>query len=364
MKRSLLFAAIAAVAFSSCSKDDAISINETSKGIGFGVLNNKVQSRATETTVANIGGFSVYAYAHAVGENANYITGTPYYNGVSITVDATGGCTYTDGTKQKMWPKTEQLDFLAYSPADYGLYLTGTVSVDMSAKLEANNQQDLVVAKKLNESGVGVDNYKTEMKFNHALSQIKFKAVSKYSTVNFKVKSIKITGVNLQGITNLTTWAYAAPNGATNTGNGLEWVMAGEVGNVAFGAKTTETINTTAVDLTAANGALMVIPQTLKGGAAIEKGVVTVENILTDKTKSYIVIEYSATDKETGAVLVTNGRCAAPVSTDLKAGLRYVYTMTLAGKGDGGTTEDKLYPIDFTCTVEGWVDGPAVGGEI
>ena len=364
MKKKLLLAAIAAVAFSSCSNDDTVSISETGKGIGFGVLNNKIQSRATETTVANIGGFSVYAYAHASGVAADYTTTTPYYKGVAITVDATGGCTYADNTKQKMWPKTEQLDFLAYSPVNTkNIYLMGTVNTDMSEMLEAAQQQDLVVAKKLNESGVGVDNYKTEMKFNHALSQIKFKAVSKYSTVNFKVKSIKITGVALQGGTNLTTWIPTTPVGSSNTGNGLEWVNAGEIGNVIFGAKTDAEINTTAVDLTADNGALMIIPQTLKSGDPVS-ATNTVTAILADKNHSYIVIEYSATDKDTGAVLVTNGRCAAPVDTDLKAGLRYVYTMTLAGKGDGGTTEDKLYPIDFTCTVEGWVDGPAVGGEI
>ena len=121
MKKSMIFAAIAAVAVSSCSKDDTVSINETGKGINFGVLNNKVQSRATETTVANIGSFNVYAYKHASGATADYTTTTPFYNGVSINVSTTGVCSYANGTQQKMWPKpTDVLDFLAYSPAAYG----------------------------------------------------------------------------------------------------------------------------------------------------------------------------------------------------------------------------------------------------
>ena len=360
MKRSLLFAAIAAVAFSSCSKDDAISINETSKGIGFGVLNNKVQSRATETTVDNIGNFSVYAYNFADGSTVDYTTASPYYNNVTINVASGGVCTYNNNAEQKMWP-TGKLNFLAYSPANYASYNKGTVSVDMSAKLSARLQQDLVVAQKLNQTRVD----KVPMTFNHAMSQIKFRAASKYATVEFLVKSIKITGVNTKGNADLTTWTLTTPNGATNIGNGLAWT-ASDAATVVFGTKTEEKINTTgtAVDLTAISGALMVIPQTLKGGDPVS-ATNTVTQILADMTHSYIVIEYSATDKETGAVLVTNGRCAAPVSTDLKAGLRYTYTMILAGSGDGSASEDKLYPIDFTCTVEGWVDGPTnIGGEI
>lgn len=364
MKRNLIFAAIAAVALSSCSKDDTISINDAGNGISFGVLNNKVQSRATETTVANIANFKVYAYNYADAGTVDYTMTTPYYNGITINVDNAGSCTYADAAEQKMWP-AGKLDFLAYSPSTYGTYSKGVVSVDMAAKLTAASQVDLVAAKKLAQTRVGqADGYKVPMTFSHALSQIKFAAKSKYATVNFKVKSITITGVNTQGTTDLTTWTLTTPNGTTNTGNGLAWTIAGDINNVTFGAKTDAVINTDAVDLTATNGALMIIPQTLKGGAPISKGTVTVESILTAKDKSYIVIEYSATDKDTGATLVTNGRCAAPITTELKAGLRYVYTMTLAGTGDGGTTEDKLYPIDFTCTVDGWVDGPTVGGEI
>lgn len=239
MKKKFVFAALAVAALLSCSKDDTISVNKTNNGIMFGVLNNKVQTKATETTVTNIGSFNVFAYIHDNGVVADYTTTTPYYDNVVINVDNAGNCTYADGTKQKMWPSGKEVNFLAFSPSttEY-TYLKGTVSTDLTTKLAAADQKDLVVAQSLNQSGIGQDNYKTQMKFYHALSQIKFSAKSKYSSVTFKVKSITLTGVNTSGSAPLTTWTPVAPNGTNNTGNGLVWTPGGTSTNMTFGAKT------------------------------------------------------------------------------------------------------------------------------
>ncbi len=367
MNKKLIFAAIAAISLSSCSKDNLVSNNNnTENGVHFGVLNNKVNTKATEITVANISKFSVYAYKHNKGSAATYTEEKPYYNGVSISVDNVGACTYTTSSDQKMWPKTEELDFLAYAPLNSVTYSKGVITADLSTKLNASDQTDVVVAKSINEAGYGKDNYKTTMNFHHAYSQIKFKALSKYASVNFVVKSIRITGVSTKGTADLTTWTAQALDGVNNKGNGLGWTKAttgNVIDNVVFGVKANQTINTSPIDITDDNGALMLMPQVLLGGTPITKSN-TVEQILANKTQSYIVIEYSATDKESGTVLVENGRCAAPISTDLQAGLRYVYSLTLAGNGDGGAVEDKLYPIDFTCTVEGWIDSTIPGVEL
>ncbi len=359
MKITLIFAAIMATALSGCSKDETVSTNETTdKGVLFGVLNTKVPSRATETTSATIGAFSVYAYNYASGTPIDYTTEKPFYNGVTINVDPTGACTYADETKQKMWPSSDLLQFIGFAPTTAASYSRGVITFDMSNRETAARQIDLVVAKKSDQTKVGQpNNYKVPMSFSHALAQIRFKAIGKYPTVRFQVLSGKITGVDTKGTVDLTGWTPTPVNGASNTGNGLVWSLNGGVKSVIFGASGVPEFfdNVTPVDLTHPNGALlMIIPQTLKGGTAIGEGGVTVDDILSATDKSYIVITYRAIDKDTGAILVSNGRCAVPVSTTLKPGLRYVYTLLLAGTGDGSPNEEKLYPIDFTCTVDGW----------
>ena len=111
MKKTIVLMGIAAMAFASCAKD---TIKETNNGraIDFRVA---TQTRATETTTANLTTF----YVTAINES-----GSNYFTNVAFTkVDS-----YFTSSPLYYWPGEETLQFYAYAPS--ATTLGATVTID------------------------------------------------------------------------------------------------------------------------------------------------------------------------------------------------------------------------------------------
>ena len=192
MRRISILMSIAAMILTSCAKD---SMKEANKGraIDFRVA---AQSRATETTTANLTTF----YVTAIDESgSNYFT-----NAAFTKVDE-----YFCSSPAYYWPGSEELNFYAYAPSATSLGATVTINKDTkiiegyAPAVDITDQKDLVTAiatgsKEDEASGVALT-------FNHQLSQIEIKARNANEGYTYKIKGVRLAQPVAQGDLNLAT---------------------------------------------------------------------------------------------------------------------------------------------------------------
>ncbi len=194
MKRLFLFAAVTAVALSSCSKDEVTSTSMDNQAIGFGIYTG-VTTKGTEVTTATLGasggvGFGVLGYYHQSTSTttaawANSSTPNFMYN---EQVKGDGGDPVTwSYSPLKYWPNNtvDRVSFFAYAPyteqtaATDGIELSGNTSEGIPTldyTVTADNIVDLVVAKPL--YNLDKSNYGTQVAFTfqHVLTRLNFSA--------------------------------------------------------------------------------------------------------------------------------------------------------------------------------------------
>lgn len=341
MKKNLLF--IVAITFlaTSCLKDETILVRQEEKPvIGFNSISDRMVKSTGEITIASLDEFYVDAYYYTTTADYTVAT-TKYFNGVEVTSDDAGVCTYSP---VKYWPETEKLDFFAYKGLTLG---TPTVATEMPISFTvadaAASQVDAVVSQALNPTRAT----NVHLNFHHALSQIKFAARSGVEGVKFDVTGIELVYVQPSGSTKLgSSWTPVSP--ATTTGNGLVWTASGTQKDYAAGLASNTNIPYSTTDwtnITAADGALMLIPQSLTAGAS---------GTTPETDKSYIKVTYVAKDATTGVSLTPSSVYyigLGGTSADWKAGVRYTYRISF-----NSITPLGLDPIVFDATVEGWVE--------
>ena len=206
-KSTVMLWAIFGALFMGCSDEEIANVETSSRNaIGFNVLSNAAETRATPTTNTNLKNtdFDVFAFT-ADGTAFMGKVDTEFgHDGVNI-VYKDNKWDYKNAGDLRYWP-TEPLDFYAFNP--------GTVDEAMqwSYMWEATKDTQKITYSCSDEYGSGInahENYDVmyaiakgqtkdknngvvKFNFKHILSQVVFKAKTEYDNMQVNIKDIKI----------------------------------------------------------------------------------------------------------------------------------------------------------------------------
>lgn len=266
-----------------CSDEEIANVETSSRNaIGFNVLSNAAETRATPTTPSNLTStdFDVFAFT-ADGTAFMGKVDTEYgHDGVKI-VYKDGKWDYDDANDLRYWP-SEALDFYAFNP--------GTVSDDMLTFYiwEVDGTTQKISYTCIDEYGAGThENYDVmyaiakgqtkatnngvvKFNFKHILSQVVFKAKTQYDNMRVDIRDIKIHNIRFSGV-------FTLPAAADGTGSWSSPDLAfPHAFTVVKNANITVEGNTTATDISTSSPMLN-IPQeltawTVSGASKTKKG--------------------------------------------------------------------------------------------
>lgn len=342
MKKQLFLVVVAALAMASCSKDESTGINN-GNAIDFRAA---MQTRASETTTANITNFFVTALDK---NDANY------FSDAEFTKD---GAFFTS-TPAYYWPSDgSNLSFFAYSPsaADLG----ATVTINSTTKTLADFQPATTIADQKDFITATAMGSKTDeaagvaLTFAHCLAQIEIKAKNTNGGYVYKVQGVRIG----QPVSQATTFDFGTS----------AWTLGTTKSNYEVTYTSAKTLNATAASIMATDGNnAMLIPQQLTAW--------TPDSDKTNTKKgAYIAVKVNITTTS-GARVYPDASVgeydwvAVPVGTNWVAGQKYVYTLDFSN-GAGRVDPEKPDPTDpdpfkpgedvlgsaikFTVTVTPW----------
>lgn len=355
-----VFAAGAALAMVSCSKDETTGIN-SGEGISF---RSAMATRAVETTINNLNDFKVTALTE---DNASYFQDVTFTKGSSTNFTS---------SPAHYWPASGTLSFFAYAPSSLtGVTINGTTkNVTVTPDAAISKQVDFVTGNATGSkenAGSGV-----ALTLSHRLSQIEVKAKNNNTNYVFKVKGVKIG----QPVSS-ATFDFSTSN----------WQIADNKTNYMIKYDTEHTLAADAVSIMDAsdktdNGNAMLIPQQLTkwdtstDGPNASKG-------------AYLSVLVNITTKDGAQVYPpadgAYGWAAVGIDTNWEPGKKYVYTLDFSdGAGnvdpdgpDGGEENpdpdpdpdgdkdpgEDIFgsPISFDVTVDGWQEAdPQPGVEM
>lgn len=358
-KSTVMLLAIFGVLLMSCSEEEIANVETSSRNaIGFNVLSNAAETRATPTTNTNLKStdFDVFAFT-ADGTAFMGKVDTEFgHDGVKI-VYKNGKWDYDDANDLRYWP-TEALDFYAFNP--------GTVSEDMMVNYmwEASGTVQKISYTCIDEYGAGThENYDVmyamakdrtkdmnngvvKFNFKHILSQVVFKAKTEYDNMQVDIDMIKIHNIKFAG-------AFTLPATAEETGS---WSSSDltffNMFTVVKDKSITVEGNTTATDISTSSPMLN-IPQkltawTVSGASKTKKGA-------DDAKQCYL--EISCKIRQSGAYLLGSASeyktIYVPFGDTWVAGKRHIYTLIFGG-GYNDQGEAVLDPIQFDAETTDW----------
>ena len=365
-KSTVMLWAIFGALLMGCSDEEIANVETSSRNaIGFNVLSNAAETRATPTTPDNLKNtdFDVFAFT---GDGTAFMgkVDTEFgHDGVNIVYN-NGKWDYKNASDLRYWP-TGALDFYAFNP--------GTVSPDMWTnymwEVDGTSQKIRYTCSDEYRNGVpnydvmyamakgrtkAMDNGKVKFKFEHILSQVVFKAKTEYANMWVDIKEIKIYNVKIAGV-------FTLPAAADGTGSwsDLDDLPSGvsDLYNltVVQNANITVNSNTEATDITT-NTPMLNRPQTLTAWNVSETATKTTTQA-NEAKQCYLSI--SCKIRQNGVYLLGSadsyGTIYVPFGDTWVAGRRHIYTLIFGGGyTDGG--EAVLNPIQFDAETTGWVD--------
>ena len=282
-KSTVMLGAIFGTLLMGCSDEEIANVETSSRNaIGFNVLSNAAETRATPTTPDNLTStdFDVFAFT----ADGTAFMGTSRedfgHDGVKI-VYKNGKWDYDNASDLRYWP-TEALDFYAFNP--------GTVSEDMMVfySWEVTKDVQKISYTCMDEYGAGthanydvmyamakgqtkdMNNGIVKFNFKHILSQVVFKAKTQYDNMQVDIDVIKIHNFKFAG-------AFTLPAAADGTGSWSSSDLAfPHAFTVVKNANITVNSNTEATDITT-NTPMLNIPQeltawTVSGASKTKKG--------------------------------------------------------------------------------------------
>ena len=366
-KSTVMLWAIFGALLMGCSDEEIANVETSSRNaIGFNVLSNASETRATPTTPSNLTStdFDVFAFT-ADGTAFMGKADTEFgHDGVNI-VYKDNKWDYKNANDLRYWP-SEALDFYAFNP--------GTVSEDMSAfyRWEASGTSQKISYTCIDEYGAGThanydvmyaiakgqtkatNNGVVKFKFKHILSQVVFKAKTQYANMRVDIRDIKIHNIRFSGV-------FTLPAAADGTGS---WSSPDLTFPHAFTVVKDKSItvegNTTATDISTSSPMLN-IPQeltawTVSGASKTKKGA-------DDAKQCYL--EISCKIQQSGVYLLGSASeyktIYVPFGDTWGAGKRHIYTLIFGG---GYTDQGKavLNPIQFDAETTGW--GEAANSDV
>ena len=360
-KSTVMLWAIFGALLMGCSDEEIANVETSSRNaIGFNVLSNAAETRATPTTNTNLKNtdFDVFAFTADgtafMGKNDTEFE----HDGVKI-VYKNGKWDYDNASDLRYWP-TEALDFYAFNP--------GTVSEDMMVfySWEATKDVQKISYTCMDEYGAGthanydvmyamakgqtkdMNNGIVKFNFKHILSQVVFKAKTQYDNMQVDIDVIKIHNFKFAG-------AFTLPAAADGTGSWSSSDLAfPHAFTVVKNADITVNSNTEATDITT-NTPMLNIPQeltawTVSGASKTKKGA-------DDAKQCYL--EISCKIRQSGAYLLGSASeyktIYVPFGDTWEQGKRHIYTLIFGG-GYTDQGEAVLNPIQFDAETTGWVD--------
>ena len=362
-KSTVMLWAIFGALLMGCSDEEIANVETSSRNaIGFNVLSNAAETRATPTTPSNLTStdFDVFAFT-ADGTAFMGKVDTDFgHDGVKI-VYKNGKWDYDDANDLRYWP-TEALDFYAFNP--------GTVSEDMIVfySWEATKDVQKISYTCMDEYGSGtthanydvmyamakgqtkdMNNGIVKFNFKHILSQVVFKAKTQYDNMQVDIDVIKIHNFKFAG-------AFTLPAAADGTGSWSSSDLAfPHAFTVVKNANITVNSNTEATDITT-NTPMLNIPQELTAWKVSETA--TKSKLEADNAKQ-CYLEIACKIRQSGAYLLGSASeyktIYVPFGDTWVAGKRHIYTLIFGG-GYDDQGEAVLNPIQFDAETTGWVD--------
>ena len=360
-KSTVMLWAIFGALLMGCSDEEIANVETSSRNaIGFNVLSNAAETRATPTTPSNLTStdFDVFAFT-ADGTAFMGKVDTDFgHDGVKIVYN-NGKWDYKNASDLRYWP-TEALDFYAFNP--------GTVSEDMMMNYmwEASGTVQKISYTCIDEYGAGThanydvmyaiakgqtkatNNGVVKFNFKHILSQVVFKAKTQYDNMQVDIDMIKIHNFKFAG-------AFTLPATAEETGSWSSSDLAfPHAFTVVKNANITVNSNTAATDIST-NTPMLNIPQTLTAWTVSAPNKSKFE---ADNAKQ-CYLEISCKIRQSGAYLLGSASeyktIYVPFGDTWVAGKRHIYTLIFGG-GYDDQGEAVLNPIRFDAETTGWVD--------
>ena len=366
-KSTVMLLAIFGVLLMSCSEEEIANVETSSRNaIGFNVLSNAAETRATPTTNTNLKNtdFDVFAFTADgtafMGKNDTEFE----HDGVKI-VYKNGKWDYDDANDLRYWP-TEALDFYAFNP--------GTVSEDMIVfySWEATKDVQKISYTCMDEYGSGTthanydvmyamakgqtkdsNNGVVKFNFKHILSQVVFKAKTEYENMQVNIKEIKIHNIKFSGVFTLPATAEEMGSWSVNDVNAPKF-------GVVQNANIEVNGNATATDIST-DTPMLNIPQTLTAWTVSAPNKSKLE---ADNAKQ-CYLEIACKIQQSGAYLLGSadnyGTIYVPFGATWEPGKRYIYTLIFGG-GYNDQGEAVLNPIRFEAETTGW--GEAANSDV
>lgn len=362
-KSTVMLWAIFGALLMGCSDEEIANVETSSRNaIGFNVLSNAAETRATPTTPDNLTStdFDVFAFTTDGTAFMGKVDTDFGHDGVKI-VYKNGKWDYDDANDLRYWP-TEALDFYAFNP--------GTVSENMMVfySWEATKDVQKISYTCMDEYGSGtthanydvmyamakgqtkdMNNGIVKFNFKHILSQVVFKAKTQYDNMQVDIDVIKIHNFKFAG-------AFTLPAAADGTGSWSSSDLAfPHAFTVVKNANITVNSNTEATDITT-NTPMLNIPQKLTAWKVSETA--TKSKLEADNAKQ-CYLEIACKIRQSGAYLLGSASeyktIYVPFGDTWEQGKRHIYTLIFGG-GYDDQGEAVLNPIQFDAETTGWVD--------
>ncbi|RHA33787.1 fimbrillin family protein [Phocaeicola plebeius] len=367
-KSTVMLGAIFGTLLMGCSDEEIANVETSSRNaIGFNVLSNAAETRATPTTPDNLKNtdFDVFAFT---GDGTAFMgkVDTEFgHDGVNIVYN-NGKWDYKNASDLRYWP-TGALDFYAFNP--------GTVSEDMMMNYmwEASGTVQKISYTCIDEYGAntGHANYDVmyamakgqtkdmnngivKFNFKHILSQVVFKAKTQYDNMQVDINMIKIHNVKMGGF-------FTLPATADGTGSWSDPAdLPSEVSGlgkftVVKDVNITVKSNTIATDISTTTPMLN-RPQELTAWKVSETA--TKSKLEADNAKQ-CYLEIACKIRQSGAYLLGSASeyktIYVPFGDTWEQGKRHIYTLIFGG-GFDDQGEAVLNPIQFDAETTGWVN--------
>lgn len=392
---------------------DRVAKNTSGNYVDFSVgVNNSGSTRGSVTTLASLqvdnNSFMAWGY-YSADATGSGITPGSLYLGTSNTEGAiikytTPSWNYINEADRKLWPvETAKLNFQAVTPYDYGTIINSpsdniaAVGMTITVPTTVTDQKDLLFghAEELtNTSNSGL----VPIVFEHALSQIVFKGKVDKEGLTAVVKSVKICNVKSTADVGYLGTRYVDNNGteedssddvttqrrllAVSTGgsSGTNYTATAKYAIGLAGNADVTLTSTTAIDLCATNGALMMIPQSGLTPWSVATTGKTIDEA-DDDGETYLEVEckvrYTSNDVYILGSPSEYGKIYLPLRVNWAIGKKYTYVLNFGGSGStpagdpddpdnpnpggGGFDEDGnkiMNYISFSVqTITDWVDG-------
>lgn len=372
----LLTACTVAVLLSGCSDNELASVGDgigtsTQSAIGFHVVGNQAETRATPITPSNITttDFNVVAFKNNGGNDGELFMGDKAHgNGLSgiIINHKNGKWDYADASDLHYWPKEGSLNFYAVSPASiakgvtlYSWDITNTSKTityscfDEYGTSTGHSNPDVMYAIAKNYTQATKAG-KVDLTFQHILSQIAFQAKTVNSDMQVDIKEIKIKNFKLGGTFTIPTDRKLPQQSDWDLGTAIYKLTAFTVVNKADDSPiSVKGSNTAATDISRKTPMLFA-PQVLTKWDVSHKKTDADAN-----GESYLIINCKIKQKNDylHGTADKYKELYVPFEASWEPGKRYIYTLIFGG-GYDADGNPILQPINFEAAVDDWKEEP------